>query len=176
MGNKFYYRYLPVRHVVRQEGLGQRQGPLMRIQDDVARKRVFTTGGRATRPGQRAVLRRFYQCLERTDHGILHRRGRAGAFCIPRALRHRAIRCGDPDIAARGRRGGRRRGDDRAATGRSIDDVQSLDGRHPPILAVGAFERTREIGLPVHSVVHLISLLRSGACFVENISINYSAY
>lgn len=138
----------------------------MGIQDDVARKRVFTSGGRATRPGQRAVLRWLYQRLERANHRVLQRRGRAGAFCVPRALRHCAIRRGDPDIAARGRRGVRRRGDDWTATGRSIDDIHSLDGRHFPILAVGAFEGAREIRLPVHSMVHLISLLCSRTCFI----------
>lgn len=95
----------------------------MRIQDDVALERVFTPGGRATGSGQRAVLRWLYQRLERTDHSIFHRRGRTGTLRIPWALCYRAIRRGDPDIAARGRRGGRRRGGDRTAAGRSIDDV-----------------------------------------------------
>lgn len=85
----------------------------MRVQDDVIRERILAPSRRATGSGERTVLRWLYQRLQRTDHDVLHRRRCAGALRVPRALRHRAIRRGDPDITARGRRGIGRRGGDR---------------------------------------------------------------
>lgn len=163
----------PVRRVVRQEGLRQGQGSLLRIQDDVAREGILAASGCAARSGQRAVLRRLDQRLQRTDHGVLHRCGRAGALGVPRALRHRAIRRGDPDVAARRRRGGRRRRADQAAARRPADDIHPLNRRHPPVFALDAVEGSREVGLPVYSVVYLIPLLHAGTYFKYE---KYSVY
>lgn len=173
---------------MRQEGLRQRQGSLVRVQGDVARQGILAPGGRATRPGQSAVLRRLNQRLQGTDHGVLHWRGRAGALRVSRTLRHRAVRRGDPNVTAGGRQSIRRRGGDRT-TGRSAD-VHPLNGRHLPVLVIGTLECPGELRLPVHSMMHLIPLLHSGACvwtsirarcinsmrFTESIAAGYRAY